>query len=183
MNDYKIDNVTPDVISSLAQEIEPTDNQEGTNSRNKTVISNSEITTEVFTFQSSFEIEKIITLPKFVVDEDSVNNFDVSANPSPQENITPQQLIISDLNQDNRIENNQESQPTRLVIEERNGKQKQFDLTANSSDNNSSESQVSQSTPLITEEPLRVVEVIADKQEYNEQRQVITAQGNVFDAI
>ena len=64
---------------------------------------------------------------------------------------------------------------TRLIIEDRSGNSQQFTLKATP--------QLSQKTaePVIVEiENISVVEVKADRQEYDAQRQVITAEGNVL---
>ena len=60
--------------------------------------------------------------------------------------------------------------PTYLITQERQGEVKQFEIPANN------ESEFNPSIPI---DQIEVVEVIADRQEFDEQRQVITAEGNV----
>jgi lipopolysaccharide export system protein LptA len=68
---------------------------------------------------------------------------------------------------------------TYLITQDRNGDRRRFELSIpaeESEDNPQSPQQIE--TPA-TIETVKVVEVIADRQEYNEQEQVITAKGNV----
>lgn len=69
-------------------------------------------------------------------------------------------------------------QITRLVTQERLGKQRKFDFSV-AADNPEQGS----SAPVLTTVPvedIRVVEVVADRQEYNDQEQIITAKGSVI---
>ena len=60
--------------------------------------------------------------------------------------------------------------PTYVITQERQGEVQKFEIPANTD---------SEFNPSIPIDEIEVVEVIADSQEYDEQRQVITAEGNV----
>ena len=91
---------------------------------------------------------------------------DTLAQNIPQAGKTAQSIIIHDL-----FPENEQAKATHLVVQGRDSIAREFSLSANGEQE---ENQVE-----IPIEQISVVEVIADRQEYDEQEQVITAQGSV----
>ncbi|NJL81926.1 MAG: DUF3769 domain-containing protein [Chloroflexaceae bacterium] len=68
----------------------------------------------------------------------------------------------------------------KLIAQERQGERQEFLLPAEPLTPENAAPQVPQSQTLPPIEPLSVVEIIADEQEYNEQQRVVTARGNAI---
>ncbi len=103
---------------------------------------------------------------------------------SLQPDRSPQTLIVPDSNQTSAPRKSQGSSLVRLVIEQRSGDSREFQIplfsqTENSPNPTELEAQPPNASDPATVEPINLVEVIADRQEYDEKQQVITAQGNV----
>ncbi|MGH2415674.1 MAG: DUF3769 domain-containing protein, partial [Microcystaceae cyanobacterium] len=111
----------------------------------------------------------------------TLNRFQVG---EPSVSSSPQKLIVPGLNQDGVSANLSAAKV--LVTQVRNGAVQKFDLSDPApkqdllSQSIEAQTQSSEATPTQEEEPVQVVEVISDRQEYNPQQQVVTAQGNVI---
>ena len=103
---------------------------------------------------------------------------------------TPETLVIEDLHPSVATNPPEGSKSTRLLTQERGGETREFQITPTQVEETPSNSGTSEpatednltpetpSTEIPIEE-IDVVEITSDRQEYDEQRQVITAEGNV----